>query len=154
MLARMQEDGSTLAEWLAGPPGRALLDQERAAMAEALECVFGVQCLQVGAWGPPGEFLDLARTQRRAWLSAGASVTGAIRSDPANLPIQSDSIDALILPHTLEFASDPHQVLRRAAWSSWASSRWAAGPCAIACPGADFRRAWSGSCRSAVSPTG
>jgi len=114
MLARMQEDGSTLAEWLAGPPGRALLDQEQAVMAEALECVFGVQCLQVGAWGPPGVFLDLARTQRRAWLSADAGVAGAIRSDPANLPIQSDSIDALILPHTLEFAADPHQVLREA----------------------------------------
>jgi SAM-dependent methyltransferase len=112
MLTRMRDDVSTLAEWLAGPTGRALLDQERAAMAEALECVFGVQCLQVGAWGPAGMFLDLARTQRRAWLSAGADAAGAIRSDPASLPIQSDSIDALILPHTLEFADDPHQVLR------------------------------------------
>jgi SAM-dependent methyltransferase len=112
MLTRMQEDDSILTEWLAEPPGRALLDRESAAMADALECVFGVQCLQVGAWGPPGLFLGLARTQRRAWLSAGADVAGAIRSDPASLPIQSDSIDALILPHTLEFAADPYQVLR------------------------------------------
>jgi SAM-dependent methyltransferase len=112
MLTRMQENGSTLAEWLATPPGRALLEAERDAMAEALEFVFGVQCLQVGAWGPAGLFLGLARTQRRAWLSADANVDGAIRSDPASLPIQSDSIDALLLPHTLEFADDPHQVLR------------------------------------------
>jgi SAM-dependent methyltransferase len=99
---------------LAQPPGRALLEAERDAVADALECVFGVQCLQVGAWGPAGLFLGLARTQRRAWLSAGARVEGAIRSDPASLPIQSDSIDALILPHTLEFTDDPHQVLREA----------------------------------------
>jgi SAM-dependent methyltransferase len=114
MLIRMQEDGSILTEWLAEPPGRALLQRERDAIADALECVFGVQCLQVGAWGPAGLFLDLARTQRRAWLSAGANVEGAIRSDPSSLPIQTDSIDVLILPHTLEFADDPHQVLREA----------------------------------------
>jgi SAM-dependent methyltransferase len=110
----MQDEGSALAKWLTDPLGGALLEQERAAMAEALECVFGVQCLQVGAWGPPGLFLDLARTQRRALLAAAGDPVGVIRSDPASLPIQSDSIDALILPHTLEFAGDPHQVLREA----------------------------------------
>jgi SAM-dependent methyltransferase len=114
MLTRMRENASMLAEWLAEPPGRALLAREREAMADVLECAFGVQCLQVGSWGANGVFLDLARTQRRAWLSAGANVEGAIRSDPANLPIQADSIDLLILPHTLEFATDPYQVLREA----------------------------------------
>ncbi|MBS1201238.1 MAG: hypothetical protein H6R27_1916 [Proteobacteria bacterium] len=101
-------------EWFATPLGRALLEQERDAVAEALECVFGEQCLQVGAWGPPGLFLDLARTQRRALLSAAGDAAGQVRAYPASLAIQSDSIDALLLPHTLELESDPHEVLREA----------------------------------------
>jgi SAM-dependent methyltransferase len=114
MLARMQHEGPTAAAWLDSPLGAALLAQERAAMREALECVFGVQCLQVGSWGPPGIFLDLARTQRRALLVSAGDRPGDIRSELASLPIQSDSIDALLLPHTLEIAEDPHQVLREA----------------------------------------
>ena len=100
--------------WLASPLGTALLDQERAAVAEAMECVFGTQCLQVGRWGPPGLFLDLARTQRHALLSPNGPGDRGIRSLASSLAIQSDSIDALLLPHTLEFAQDPHQVLREA----------------------------------------
>lgn len=110
----MQGDLGRLFAWLEGPLGNALLAQERAAVADALERVFGVQCLQVGVWGPPGLFLDLARTQRRALLSAHGERIGGITSRPASLPIQSDSIDALILPHTLEFEGHPHEVLREA----------------------------------------
>jgi SAM-dependent methyltransferase len=110
----MKTDLAGLAAWFESPLGRALLDQEREAVGETLECVFGVQCLQVGAWGPPGLFLDLARTQRRALLSARGEAVGSIRSHPSSLPIQSDSIDLLLLPHTLEFEEDPHEVLREA----------------------------------------
>jgi SAM-dependent methyltransferase len=110
----MQADPTRLAEWFETPLGRALLDQEHAAAAAALECVFGVQCLQVGSWGPSGLFLDLARTQRRALLAAAGETPGGIRSHAASLPIQSDSIDALLLPHTLELEEQPHEVLREA----------------------------------------
>jgi ubiquinone/menaquinone biosynthesis C-methylase UbiE len=33
-------------------------------------------------------------------------------AEPQHLPVASDSVDAVILPHTLDFASNPHQVLR------------------------------------------
>lgn len=110
----MRPETATLARWLDGPLGRALLEQERAAVGQAVECVFGEQCLQVGAWGPPSWFLDVARTQRRALVSAGADPGAGIRAQPSRLPIQADSIDALLLPHTLEFAEEPHGVLREA----------------------------------------
>ena len=32
--------------------------------------------------------------------------------DPLNLPVASDSIDVVMLPHTLDFSPDPHQTLR------------------------------------------
>lgn len=101
--------------WLAGPLGSLLLEQERAVVAASLECAFGLHCLQVGAWGEPGTFLDSART-RRAALVAGHQVAGAaLVADPAALALQSDSVDVMLLPHTLEFAPDPHEVLREVA---------------------------------------
>lgn len=110
----MNGDPAGLDDWFETPLGRALLAQESAAVAEALECAFGVQCLQVGAWGPPGLFLDLARTQRRALLAERPGAGVGILARPWSLPVQSDSIDVLLLPHSLEFGADPHEMLREA----------------------------------------
>jgi SAM-dependent methyltransferase len=100
--------------WLGGPLGVMLLEQERAVVAQSLECAFGLHCVQVGAWGAPDTFLALARTRRTA-LVAGAGARGAaLVAEPAALALQSDSVDVMLLPHTLEFAADPHEVLREA----------------------------------------
>jgi SAM-dependent methyltransferase len=105
----------TLDAWLAGPLGRMLLAEERAVVADSLECAFGLHCLQVGDWGGPETFLVRART-RRAALVAGRQAPGvALVAEPAALPLQSDSVDVMLLPHTLEFAPEPHEVLREAA---------------------------------------
>ena len=111
----MVAQSTSLDAWLAGPLGSLLLDQERAVVAASLECAFGLHCLQVGAWGEPGTFLASARTRRSA-LVAGRQVAGAaLVADPAALALQSDSVDVMLLPHTLEFAPDPHEVLREVA---------------------------------------
>lgn len=105
----------TLAEWFDGPLGALLLREERAAAATALECAFGLHGLQVGNWGDPGSFLDSARTRRAALVARQPGPGVAIVAEPAALPLQPDSVDVLLLPHTLEFAPDPHEVLREAA---------------------------------------
>jgi SAM-dependent methyltransferase len=98
--------------WLAGPLGSLLLEQERTIVAGSLECAFGLHCVQVGAWGEPDTFLSRARTRRTA-LVAGDSRPGvALVAQPAALSLQSDSVDVMLLPHTLEFEPDPHEVLR------------------------------------------
>ena len=100
-----------LDDWLAGPFGRLLLAAERLEVASALEHVFGNQFLQIGHWGAPDSFLPLARTPRRA-LVAEPGARGDCVSHASSLAIQSQSVDAILLPHTLEFEPEPHEVLR------------------------------------------
>jgi SAM-dependent methyltransferase len=101
--------------WLSGPLGSPLLAEERAIVASALECAFGLHCLQVGRWGEPDTFLACARTRRTALVAERLAAGAALVAEPAALPLQADSIDVMLLPHTLEFAPDPHEVLREAA---------------------------------------
>lgn len=101
--------------WFAGPLGSMLLEQERAAVARSLECAFGLHCLQVGSWGAPDTFLALARTRRTALVATAGTAGATLIAEPSALALQSDSVDVILLPHTLEFARDPHEVLREVA---------------------------------------
>jgi SAM-dependent methyltransferase len=75
--------------------------------------VFGEQLLQIGAWGQHDTFLRYARTQRSALVSAGHGAGSAdFISDTARLAVTSDSVDAVLLPHTLEWTESPHALLR------------------------------------------
>jgi SAM-dependent methyltransferase len=81
----------------------------------ALEDVFGWELLQIGAWGGARELLAGSRTRRQSVLTVPAFGAGAdILARPSQLPLVSDSIDAALLPHTLEFAPDPYAILREA----------------------------------------
>jgi hypothetical protein len=104
-----------LAAWLAGPLGGLVLEQERSLVAGALECAFGLHCVQVGGWGGPETFLPLARTRRSALVAPAPGPGVALVSSADELALQSDSVDVMLLPHTLEFAREPHEVLREAA---------------------------------------
>src|SRR5690606_4575216 len=46
--------------------------------------------------------------------SQGQSWRTRVAGSPAALPLASQSVDLLVLPHTLEYADDPHAVLREA----------------------------------------
>src|SRR6201996_3306611 len=101
------------ADWFEGPLGARVLREERALAALALEDVFGFELLQAGVWGPGG-LLDGARTQHKTLVAPelGPGVTLCAPLD--SLPLRSDSIDAIFLPHTLELVEDPYAVLREA----------------------------------------
>ena len=68
--------------------------------------------MQIGGWGEPDAFLALARTRRAALVALPGVPGAALIAEPAALPLQSDSVDVMLLPHTLEFEPDPHEVLR------------------------------------------
>src|SRR5262245_54817468 len=99
--------------WWQGGPGRALLHAESELLGEALEDVFGWELLQVGAWGTGRELLRSSRTRRQTVVAPLELATGAdVIGRAAQLPVNSDSMDAVLLPHTLEFASDPYAIVR------------------------------------------
>jgi SAM-dependent methyltransferase len=104
-----------LSTWWCGPLGRALLAAESELLGEALDDVFGWELLQIGAWGSARELLAGSRTRRQTVVAApGFPGAVDIIGRPSLLPVTSDSIDAVLLPHTLEFATDPYAIVREA----------------------------------------
>jgi len=108
-----------LAAWLATDPGRHALAWEQARLDEAVSDVFGFHAMQAGL-----AELDALRANRMPFKGyvAGAIPSEAQRArwnafvvaDLEALPFDAQSLDLLVLPHTLECSADPHQVLREA----------------------------------------
>jgi SAM-dependent methyltransferase len=101
-------------QWLSTPLGESLLAQEARVVEEALDGIFGEQTLQLGCWGDARTFLRYSRTQRSALIAESlfegepASAIGQLH----RLPVATDSIDCVLLPHTLDYSDRPHGILR------------------------------------------
>jgi SAM-dependent methyltransferase len=105
--------------WLQTPPGRYLLAWEEAAIDDAVVDVFGFNAIQCGAAD-----LDFLRSNRmpnrhRVQLARATADSNAVEGRSSvvidqfeELPFATHSLDLVVLPHVLEFATDPYQVLR------------------------------------------
>ncbi|HET7371153.1 MAG TPA: methyltransferase domain-containing protein, partial [Gammaproteobacteria bacterium] len=131
------------AAWFDSPAGRQVLDEEAALLADAYATLFGYWIVQVGAWGRDRELLADSKIRGQAVVGADyekrCSSTAGFASQPHALAIAADSVDAVLLPHTLERSSKPHAVLREAErvlvgegrllifgfnpWSAWGGRR-------------------------------
>ena len=114
---------TTLDFWLGSTLGQAVLQAESELMSEALDDVFGWELLQLGLWGARDRLLSGCRTRRHAIISSmsAAPSDGPARPVDADvvarlsqLPIANGAVDAVVLPHTLEFETDPYAVVREA----------------------------------------
>lgn len=101
---------SSLAQWFATPQGRHVLDWELAQFDNAVDDVFGFRAVQLGL--PEIDFLRQNRMPYRFTL--GLEANAALVADPLQLPLATQSMDLMALPHVLEFHTDPHHVLREA----------------------------------------
>jgi len=126
-----------LAQWLETPPGRYLLAWEQAQLDRNVADVFGFHALQLGMTELEG--LRANRMPHR-WVALDAHgvevprpvvegdpaaevpadvtadvstgrVAVVLRCDFDALPFDSQSLDLVVLPHTLELARDPHLAL-------------------------------------------
>jgi SAM-dependent methyltransferase len=115
----------TFSEFLASPPGRYVLRWEQAHLDCAVADIFGYHAVQLGI--PELDTLGENRMPLRLCVSdrlvdqaaAGggeAQPTGrrqvAVITRFEELPFATQSIDLVVMPHILEFAQEPHQVLR------------------------------------------
>ena len=102
-----------------------MLDIESRCLIPLISNVFGYHLLLAGCRDYLS-VLSAARVQHCTWLRAPAAVgpeaTGVrpvarcsvVRGVAGAMPVASDSIDIVILPHVIEFEVDPHAALREA----------------------------------------
>jgi len=98
--------------WLETALGQALLRLESRLVEEALDGIFGEQCLQLGMWGENRAFLRFTRTQHCSVIAEAPLGEPSAVAELHRLPVESDSIDAVLLPHTLDYSDRPHAILR------------------------------------------
>lgn len=109
----MQGDRSHKSQdWLKTPLGEALLQQEARVVEEALDGIFGEQCVQLGLWGDKRTFLRFTRTQQCSLIAETAEGEPSAIAEMHRLPLETDSLDAVLLPHTLDYSDRPHAILR------------------------------------------
>jgi len=120
-----------LAQWLQSPPGRYLLAWEQAQLDRTVTDLFGFHALQLGL--PDLAGLRANRMPHRWVASDTLREPEALPLPPVDddlatllpilpgnalfcdfdaLPFPSQSLDLVLLPHTLELARDPHDTLR------------------------------------------
>lgn len=118
--------------WLESPAGRYVLSWEQAQLDHVVSDVFGFHAIQLG-W-PLVQALRCNRMPHR-WLltdrphadavsallpvlaesesaAAAQPVPLSVLAEYEALPFPSQSLDLVVLPHTLELAADAHQTLR------------------------------------------
>ena len=120
-----------LTDWLKTPPGEYLLAWERERFDEVVADIFGYHALQLGL-----QEMDTLRSNRmpHQWLALDSiqnttvnapdkilnlsseplqsSRQVALLTHSAALPFPANSLDLVVLPHTLELSHDPHATLR------------------------------------------
>ena len=121
----LPNSGNGLADWHRRMPGSLVLDSESRSLIPLVSDVFGYHLLIVGS----RDYLSVigaVRVQHCTWLmtpavpdpapEAGATWPAArcsfVRGHVGAMPIASDSIDIVILPHVIEFEKDPCSALR------------------------------------------
>lgn len=126
--------------WLRSPRGRKLLALEEREIKRVLPDLFGRHVLQIGSWGRGDRLLECSEMLHRAVIGTVPDFGAQALSEPERLPIQEKSVDAVVLPHCLEFSRSPYPVLREvnriltdrgrmvllgfSPWSFWAWRQW------------------------------
>jgi len=119
----MSESGAIIGftHWLQSAAGRYLLDWEQRELDLAVADIFGFHALQLGL--PELDALRANRMPHR-WLALdacaaaptpaaeGTPCAAVLRCDFDALPLDGQSLDLVVLPHTLELARDAHLALR------------------------------------------
>ncbi len=107
-----------LEHWFKGDAGRLIRAAERGILGAHLPNLFGYHALEIGCVGGGGSSLDASRIRNRVRLcttvKGSVDEYSSVCTRAQSLPIASDSVDVVVLPHLLEYEHEPHAVLREA----------------------------------------
>lgn len=101
-----------LCAWFDTPLGRSLQALEANRLRDVLPGLYGTAAVQLGRLGRH-DMLDASAAPTRIVLDLPGEPNGVmVHGVPEALPFDARSVDVMLLPHTLDFSADPHQVLR------------------------------------------
>lgn len=121
------ETQKQLRSWYRRFPGVWLQEQELSLLERVLADLFGYHILQVGLHNNMNglkvsriphqmimdvNFSDIRTEAHKRKESDDSRETDFFYGEPEYIPIATDSLDVLILSHTLEYSANPHEVLR------------------------------------------
>lgn len=98
--------------WFNAPLGRSLQAIEANCLRELLPQLYGKLAVQLGCPGRT-DLLEMSAVPTRVLLDVQAHTKQlSVCATAEVLPFATKSVDVVLLPHTLDFSSAPHQVLR------------------------------------------
>lgn len=101
---------SNLHLWYQSPLGRLVLEKEQELLDGVVANVFGFNAVQVAL--PTLDPLRTSRIPHR--LTLGVDQGNNLAALPEAMPLATQSVDLVVLPHALEFSDNPHAILREA----------------------------------------
>ncbi len=107
-MANSKVIAKSLSEWFGTDQGAYVLRREQDYFDRTVADIFGYNAVQLGL--PEQDFLRNSRMPLR--FAAGNQPGNAVRLISAELPFSAASLDLVLLPHVLEFAENPHQIIR------------------------------------------
>lgn len=112
-----------LTAWLSSGPGCLVLEQEIQIASRLLSNLFGYHLVVVGseAYAPVIQASRILNASIIApppapghRVAVSTDAPGPLVANADSLPLISDSVDVVLLPHVLEFTENPHDALREA----------------------------------------
>jgi SAM-dependent methyltransferase len=102
-----------LADWFDTPLGRSVQAFESHRLRAILPSLYGTVALQLGRVGQL-DMLDATAAPTRALLDlvSGPNGLSVVHGRPEDIPFGANSVDVVLMPHTLDYCADPHRVLR------------------------------------------
>jgi SAM-dependent methyltransferase len=100
--------GDKFSQWFTSPLGAYVLEREQQYCDEVVADIFGFNAMQIGL--TQYDFLRASRIPLR--FSLGPEPDARLRALEQALPVATQSMDLVVLPHVLEFSDEPHQILR------------------------------------------
>lgn len=111
-----QKNLQSIQQWFESELGQELLEAEKRAINRLLPSLFGYFLVEIAI----SPLMNLAadslighKISTSTHLQLGLS-DSAILCEPTELPFEHNSIDVVLLHHSLDFTDNPHQVLREA----------------------------------------
>lgn len=100
-----------LNDWYTSPAGQILSKELGNKLEQLLPSLFGYYALQIGTICNEIDLISSSTIGQKIYMTENPK-QGNVAASPLALPFPQDTLDLIILPHTLDFSNDPHQVLR------------------------------------------